>query len=140
MNTANPQGVAPATLPRVIHAALVGGCVLFALVIYFVVRPQRSDAIAPGMLYALLGAAVSAILVAFVVLKPRIPLKSTNESADLFWTRASAPALIAWSAVEGGALLSIVGYMLSGSPLALGTALAAIVALVAMHPGRIERA
>lgn len=96
--------------------------------------------VAPAILYALLGAAVSAIVLSFAVLKPRIPLKSTNESADLFWTRASAPALIAWSAVEGGALLSIVAYMLSGSPIALGTALAAIVALAAMHPGRIERA
>jgi hypothetical protein len=140
MNTSNPQGVAPSTVPRVIHAALVGGCVLFALVIYFVVRPQRSDAIEPGILYALLGAAVAAIVLAFAVLKPRIPLKSTNESADLFWTRASAPALIAWSVVEGGALLSIVAYMLSGSAIALGTALAAIAALAALHPGRIERA
>ena len=140
MATANEQGVTPATVTRLIHAALVGGCVLFALITYFLVRPQRQDTIPPNVLYVLLGAAVSALALSFAVLRKRVPLKSTNESSDLYWTRASAPALITWTVAEAGALLSIVAYMLSGSAIAMALAAGAILALIALHPGRLERA
>lgn len=125
---------------RLIHGALVTGCVIFAIVAHFVVLPDRVDKVPPNVIYALLGAAAVAVTLSFAVLRPRVPLKSTDESADLYWSRASAPALIAWSGAEGGALLSIVAYMLSGSPIAMGVAALAITALVALHPRMLERA
>jgi hypothetical protein len=140
MASANEQGVTPSTVPRLIHAALVGGCVMFALVTYFIVRPRRSDTIPPHVLYAILSAAVAALTLSFTVLRRRVPLKSTNESSDLYWTRAATPALITWTVVESSVLLSIVAYMLSGSPIATGLFALALVSLISLHPGRLERA
>jgi hypothetical protein len=139
MSTAQ-QGVGPATVSRMIHGALVTGCVLFVLVTHFLVLPNRADRLPPNVIYALLGGAALAVVLSFAVLRPRVPLKSTDESADLYWSRASVPALIAWSAAEAGALLSIVAYLLSGSGIALGASAFAIAALVALHPRALERA
>lgn len=139
MSTAQ-QGVGPATTSRMIHGALVTGCVLFVLVTHFLVLPNRADRVPLNVTYALLGAAALAVVLSFAVLRPRVPLKSTDESADLYWSRASAPALIAWSVAEAGALLSIVAYLLSGSGIAMGASALAIAALVGLHPRTFERA
>lgn len=138
--TTTQRRVGPASVSRMIHGALVTGCVLFVLVTHFLVLPNRTDRLPPNVIYALLGGAALAIALSFAVLRPRVPLRSTDESADLYWSRASAPALIAWSAAEGGALLSIVAYMLSGSGIAIGASVLSIAVLVALHPRTFERA
>jgi hypothetical protein len=116
------------------------GIVLFALVVHFVVRPARPDlaqlpatAIWGILAVSLLASAVS------VVLRRRVPAPNANEPSDLFWSKASQPALITWMPLEAGGLLGAVAYMLSGTPvawLAVGIALAGF---LAFRPASLER-
>ncbi len=138
--TTLPATTRPSTTARLIHAALALGVVLFALVVFFVVRPANVEAaemppVVAGVLLALSLAACALAL----VMRRRVPRRSTDESADLFWTRAAAPALLAWAPLEGGALLGVVAYMLTGTSAALGVAGIALAGLIAFNPARLER-
>ena len=128
------------TTMRVIHGAFVAGVVLFAIVVYAIVRPQWTSEPLPRVaVTTLLGVSLAASALSLLFLRARVPRRSTDESADLFWTRASVPALIAWAALEGAALLGIINYLLNGSTAALGTAAIALFGLIALYPGQFER-
>lgn len=137
---ATSQDVRPATTVRLIHASLVAGLILFAIVNYFLIRPQRTGSLPASAVAILLGLSLAASALSFLVLRGRVPQRSTDESADLYWTRASAPAIIAWAPLEGAALLALVAYMLAGSTASLVVAAIALLGLIALHPGRLERA
>jgi hypothetical protein len=127
-------------MARVIHAALAGGVLVFAIVAHFVLPPPVSDA--PGLpavvLYAVLGVALGACVLSFV-LRGRVPRRSPEESADLFWTRASQPALILWSVLEGAGLMCVVFYWLTRSPAAIAVMVLAVLLLIVLNPAQLEK-
>jgi hypothetical protein len=137
---AAPQTTArPSTTIRLIHGSFVVGIVLFAIIVHFVTRPTMADVtVTPIVIGVLLAVSLAASGLA-LVLRRRVPTRNTNESADLFWTTAATPALIAWAPLEGGALMGIVAYMLSGMPATLVVAGIALAGLIAFRPARFER-
>jgi hypothetical protein len=139
--TTGTTGARPATTARMIHASLAIGVVLFAIVNYFVVRPtMAAESVPPLVVNVLLGVSLAASALGVVVLRGRVPRRSTDESADLYWTRAMGPAIIGWAPLEGGALMSLVAYMLNGSVASLAVAGIALLGMIVLHPGHFERA
>lgn len=138
--TAPTATTRPATTARLIHASLTLGVIFFAIVVHFVVRPAREEsaALPPVVVNVLLGLSLAASALS-VVMRRRVPRRSTNESADLFWTMAAGPALVTWAPLEAGALLGIVAYMLAGTPAALGVAGIALAGLLVFNPAQLER-
>jgi hypothetical protein len=134
------QTAAPATTARLIHASLAAGVLLFGAGVYFALRPNLASAAAPpaALISALIGFSVVACASSLVMLR-RVPRRSTDESANLFWTRATTPALVTWALVEGGSLMAIVAYVLSGSVAALAVAGVGLAGLIALNPRYIER-
>jgi hypothetical protein len=130
----------PAKTVRLLHLALVTGVILFALISHFVLRQTMADSheVSPNLLRILLALAVLACA-ASLLLQRRIPRRQRDDSADLFWRTALAPALIMWSAIEMASLLSVYLYALTGSQAAIGIASIAVVLFVIQNPARLER-
>ena len=125
---------------RLIHGAQIAGLLLFVTVLYFVIRPQMADQTLPPIaLNAMLGVSVTATIVSLSLLRSRVPLKSTDETADLYWTRATGSALIVWVVLEGAALLAFVAYMFGGVMASLAAAAVALFGLVVTRPGYFEQ-
>ena len=131
----------PARTIRLIHASLITGVLLFALVAQFVMKPSMAapGAVAPPVFRALVALALAACA-ASLVLRRRIPRRSTVESAELFWATASTPALITWAVLEGACLVSILLYALTGTPGALVPAAVAVFMYFLYSPWRLDRA
>ena len=137
----NPQGAQPALVARLIHGSLVVGVVLFTAVSHFIMRPSMSaQPLPPLVLAGMLGVSLMASALAVLVLRPRVPQRSADESPNLYWSTAGAPAIVTWAVLEGAALLAVISYMLGASPVALGVAAIAVLGMIALHPGRLERA
>jgi cobalamin synthase len=124
---------------RMIHLSFPVGIVLFALVVHFLVRPATPDLpqLSTTLIWALIAVSIAASGLS-VILRRRVPERNTNESADLFWSKATQPALLTWMPLEAGGLLGVVAYMLSGTPvawLAVGIALAGF---IAFRPSSLE--
>lgn len=125
---------------RLIHLAMIGGVLLFAIVGHFVLRPALASSaeLSPVILRSVLGITLGACVVSFL-LRQRIPKRSTHESADLFWTTAAGPALITWGSVEAASLLAVFLYAWTGRAEALAVAAIAVVVLVAHNPAALEK-
>ena len=136
-----PQRAQPALVARMIHGSLIVGVVFLTVVSHFIMRPSMSAQPLPPMVFVgMLGASLLASALAILVFRPRVPERSADESPDLYWSTAGAPAIVTWSVLEGGAFLGIIPYMLGASPVALGVAAIAVVGMIALNPGRLERA
>ena len=119
---------------------MIVGVLLFALVSHFVLRPTMADAEAlpPVVLPALMALAVGACAVS-LLLRRRVPRRSTDESADLFWTKAATPALVTWAPLEAASLLSVFLYARTGSQPAIAVAAVALLQFVLLNPAYLER-
>lgn len=139
MTTSQPAPPTAKTI-RLIHASLITGTVLFAIVSEVWLRPAMADLgeFRPGLVRLLLGVAV-ALCAASLLFRGRVPRKSGDESADRFWSRASAPAMITWSLANGAGLISVLAYAKSGDIAAIVVAAIAMVLLAALNPGYFER-
>ena len=130
----------PAKTVRLIHASFIVGIVLFAIVTVLLIRPQRQDLSAPpNAIYALSGLSLALSALA-LFLRGRVPRRNTTDSADLFWQNAAQRALTFWAPFEAAGLLGVVGYMLSGSQLALGAGALGVLGLLVFNPWRLESA
>lgn len=139
--TAPQPAAATSKTIRVIHAALVTGVLLFGLVGHFVMRPSQAaeaSEFPAALLPGLLGVAL-AVCVLSLVLRRRIPRRSADESADLFWVAAVAPAMITWASLEAASILSIFLYVRTGSLSAIAVAALAVALFVVFNPANLER-
>lgn len=138
--TTRQTPVRPALTSRMIHASMTVGVVLFAIVAHLVIRPSFEDSPpAPVVLWVLLGLSLTAMAVAILVLRPRVPRRSREDSADLYWSSAATPALFLWIPLELAAIAALIAYMLFGTTSTLIVAAFAIAALVLHAPALIER-
>jgi hypothetical protein len=136
-----PQGAAPAAKTiRLIHAAMVTGVLLFAVVGHFFLRPAMANSgdLPPIMLRTLLGVALGACALS-LVLRRRVPQRSTDESVNLYWTTAATPALLTWAPLEGASLLAIFLYARTGAQTTIAVAAIAVLLFVALNPAYLER-
>ncbi len=138
--TAPQTPAPPAKTVRLVHAAMVFGVLLFAVVSHFVLRPSMASSgdLPPFMLRALLGVAFGACALS-LVLRPRIPRRASDESADLYWTRAARPALITWAPLEGASLVAVFLYARTGALITIAVAALAVLLFVALNPAYLER-
>jgi hypothetical protein len=139
--TATPQApAAPARAVRLIHTALVMGVLLFAVVVQFVLRPTLvgSTELPPLVVTVLVGSAFVACALS-LVFRQRVPRRSADESADLFWTRATAPAIRVWALLEGASLLAVYVYARTGAPAPVGVALVAVALFIVLNPAYLEK-
>ena len=86
--------------------------------------------------YAFSGIATVMVVVAFLVLKPRVPERTPGQSVDVYW---STPAIVAkvmlvWFVLEGGAMMGVLGYFMTGEAVAAGAALFGIAAFLLCGP------
>jgi hypothetical protein len=136
-----PQATAPpAKTVRLIHAAMIAGVLLFALVGHFLLKPALADSgdLPPIVPRALLGVSLGACALS-LLLRRRVPHRSIDESADLFWTTATVPALLTWAPLEGASLLALFAYARTGALLAIPVAAVAILIFVLLNPAYLER-
>jgi hypothetical protein len=134
------QGAGAAMTIRLIHGSFIMGIVLFAAVVQFLLKPAGNlPALPSNVLNALLGASVGVSILGLLLLRRRIPKRSTADSADLFWSTATAPLIIAMAPLEAGALLAIVAYMCGAPIIALGAAGIAILGMLSLYPGFFDR-
>lgn len=140
--TRDTPGTAQAV--RIIHAALVAGVMLAGGTFAFMVRarghaPQGGETL--GIVLPAVG--IGLLLVSATVLRRRVPERSAQQSSDGYWSVVEnrGAAIVLWAVTEGAALVSLVGYFLSGAPAAAATvAVIALAALILYRPSRLERA
>ena len=138
-----PQAIAaPARTMRLIHAAMITGVLLFALVVHFVMRPTMTTpngAWSPAMARTLLGVALGACAVA-LLLRRRVPRRSAGESADVYWSSPARPAaMLMWAPLEGASLASIVVYLNTGAQSAIAVGAIAVVLFIVLNPAALEK-
>ena len=136
-----PRAAAPtAKTIRAMHGAMISGVVLFGFVAHFVMRRNATDfGDMPPSIVPLLPAVAIVACIAGLVLYMRVPRRSSDESADLFWRRAASPALITWAALEAAGLIGVFLYGTTGSISAIGIAAVAVVISIILKPGYLER-
>ena len=139
-----PQAIAaPARTMRLIHAAMITGVVLFALVAHFVMRPTMTtpnDTWSPAMVRTFLGVALGLCAVA-LLLRRRVPRRSAGTSADAYWSSEARPAaMLMYGPLEAASLGSIVAYMNTGAPAAVAVGAIAVVLFITLNPASLERA
>jgi hypothetical protein len=136
-----PQTRVPAAkMSRLLYASMIAGVLLFALVAHFVMRPA---AVGPGLFppavaQSLLGVALALCALSFV-LRRRVPRRSNDESADLYWTRAQTNALTTWAVAQAAGLISVLVYSQTGSASAVGVGAIALACYFLHTPTSLER-
>ena len=123
---------------RLIHGALVTGVLLFAIVGHFVLRPISADSglLAPAN-RVLLGLSLGACVLS-LLLRGRVPKRSSDESADLFWSVAGPYAMRVWAALEAASLLAVLVYTRTRSISAVAVAAVALTLFIVLNPGYFE--
>jgi len=139
-----PQAIpAPARTMRLIHAALITGVPLFALVAHFVMRPTMTTPngmSSPAVVRTMLGVALGACAVA-LLLRRRVPRRSAGDSPDAYWSSAARPAAMQmWAALEAASFTSIVLYANTGAAGAVAVGAIAVVLFIVLNPASIEKA
>jgi hypothetical protein len=131
---------APGTTIRLLHGSFITGIILFFLIIELLIKRVGGErAFPPELTPVLIGVSFAASALSALWLRTRIPRRNTDESADLFWTNATQPAMIAWAPFEGAALAGLMAYMATFSPLALGAAAVGLLGLIVLNPWFLER-
>ncbi len=132
--------IAPARTTRFIHAAMFAGVVLLGLVTHLLKAKVPATATPlPAVLVNLLPGFSLAVCVAALFLRRSVPRRASDESADLFWSRAMAPALVMWALLEGAGLLDVIVYWQNGSETALALAVVVGTVFVVLNPAMLER-
>jgi hypothetical protein len=128
---------------RVMHFALVVGVLLAGGVFVFLVQFNQFPPNATPTVGTIL-AVGSIALVAFaaVLLRRRIPERGVDATPDSYWSMPEhrGAAIVLWAVTEGAALLSLLGYLLTGAPAPGITAGIAVAALIMFRPSNLEGA
>jgi hypothetical protein len=131
-----------ARVMRIIHAALLAGCtgagIVLSIVRVKVPLPPFTGA--PILGYAMSGVALLILAVAALGVRPRVPERRPDQTAEAFW---SVPAtrltlIFLWAGVEGAGIIGWVGYFVTGSLAGAVTGVIALLTLYAFRPARIE--
>lgn len=137
-SSGGPSPTAPDPVPpiRLIHASLPVG-VLLLLAVTLALRPAPAVAPDSAVPFVLLAAGAAALIMA-LVLRGRLGARNTAEPAAAWWQANLTPAIIVWSLIEGGAMLGVVGYWVTGRPALLALPAAGLVLFLLTAPSRLE--
>lgn len=133
----------PTRAIRLMHAALMLGPVLAAVVFTIVRRARPLPALPQGSVISLAVtlAAIGLIAVALTVLRPGIPEQAPEQSTDAFWGDGGVRirALTMWAVIEGATLCAAMGYLLTGATAPALALVLGIITLWMLRPARFER-
>jgi hypothetical protein len=118
---------------------LVTGVLLFAIVGHFTLKQTSPDSagLAPAN-RVLLGLSLAACVLS-LLLRGRVPKRSSDESADFFWSVAGPYVMRVWGALEAASLLSVLVYTRTRSISAVAVAAVALLLFIVLNPGYFER-
>jgi hypothetical protein len=138
--TAPRANAPPGRIIFLLHASQVIGVVLLAVVGRVVLRAQyvASPPLPDVVLNAVLAASLAAIALAFVV-RTRVPKRVSDESADLFWKRATSMAIVTWGILEVAGMLAIFAYVRAGSQTGAALTAAAVLAMLLLNPAYLGK-
>lgn len=129
----SPQSV------RMIHAPMVLGVIMFAIVARFAFVPRvRPGGGLVSLLPVLIGVSLAGCVLG-ILLSYRVPRALNGESGQSFWMRAWRNAIISWALLEGAALLAVVVYSQTASRAAIAVAVLIIIVFALLNPGYFER-
>lgn len=112
--------------PQLLHRFLGIGATALALV--FLGMNSMSgpllmpdDDFLPTLAYTLTGIAALVMGVALVVRKPKVPERRPGETVEAYWKRPEVGVAVfgVWFLMEGAAMLTTIGYALTGHPVVL---------------------
>lgn len=134
----------PRRAARVIHLALLGGLALISAVFLILglaldVAPlirEGEDVAIIG--YVLAGVGLMPIILSMLVLRPRVPARSSGQSEAEFWQGALRAALPVWTLAEAGGMIAAVGALLTGLWAPMVVVAVALTCLGVTGPGRFE--
>ena len=128
---------------QVLHTVLLGGLLIVAAVFAGILREQGravlpADGTATIIAYALTGLALIALIVATLVLRPRIAPRGSTP-ANEYWSTPvhRTAALLLWMVTEAAGWIGGMGYLLTGNPVPAAVGALAIASLVLQSPGRL---
>jgi hypothetical protein len=127
---------------RVVHGAITGGLTTIGVLSVVLVRllsgPVLESVAGVGMGLGLAGLAL--VLYAVAVFRQSVVPRRGQQPIEEYWNGESsrAPALRLWVLLEGGGMLSTVGYVFSGSVLPGAVAVLAVAALLGFRPAHFE--
>jgi len=126
---------------RILHAALAIGLSVVAATFVLVLRslgPLLTTT--PLIGYATVGLGLANLAVVVGFFRPRIPQRPVDQLPDEYWatTEARAAVIVIWAMIEGAGLISLVGYLLTGSVVPAAVAALAIVTLIVLRPALLE--
>ena len=126
---------------RIIHLSLVLGLVIVAGVFYILrQRTGLTFGFGPSLGMIMAGIGLVNLTIALGFLTPRFPERPADQAPDDYWapSETRGAAIILWALVEAAAILSWLGYLLTGSRVAAAVGLLAILALSLLRPARFE--
>ena len=139
------QTTAPQNVP-LMHRFLGFGLVLIAVAAVVakssgVVSTPPPDDVTQMLAYVFSGIAVVLAVVAFLFFKPRVPARKPGQTVDAYWSTpaVAAKAMLVWFVLEGGALMGVLGYFLTGEVIAAGAALFGVAAFWLCGPNVFAR-
>ncbi len=88
--------------------------------------------------YILAFAGLIPIVLAVLVLKPRVPDRAPGQSDAAFWQVAIYPTIPVWALFEGAGILGAVGALLTGLWAPAAVVVISLACLLLMGPGHFE--
>ena len=136
-----PPAVQSARILRLIHGSMVAGLLVMTAALYAVRRVASSHALSvPIVAPVLAGVGLVLLAVAATIMRPRIPPRRGDQSADEYWSglETRTAAILLWAIAEGAGLVGCVGYFLTGATAPAVTVFLALVLLTFFRPSRLE--
>lgn len=131
---------------RVLHRALLGGLLMISAAFLFIAlglhdAPLMTAGDTTSMTgYVLAACGIMPIILGLLILKPRVPMRSSGQDAAAFWRVALGPVISVWAVVEGAGIIGAVGALLAGSLASALTVAIALGCLIVFGPSHFENA
>jgi hypothetical protein len=128
---------------RLLHAALLAGLIVIAIV-FFVVLGLSGPVLAasrsaPAVAYGFTAAGLAGLIVSSLVLRPRLLPPGSGRPPAEYWSEPAArtAALLLWVITEGAGALAWIGHLLTGNPIPAAMAILATASLWLQSPDRL---
>ena len=129
---------------RVIHRVLLGGLLLISILFMVIALDLHGLPLVPAgdtadvVGYVLAACAIMTNMLALIILRRRVPLRSSSRDDKSFWPVAFGPVISLWVVIEGSGIIGAVGWLLTGSLASMLAVVFAISCLGVLRPSHFE--
>jgi hypothetical protein len=143
MTAQSPPPLGPRKVASLFHLIMVLGPLATGAAFGFVIFMQGPLLrVAPpvGIAWGLPAVALVVVLFALFVTKGQVPRPTAGQTPDAYWGDVTTLARVRlfWILLEGPAIISLVGSLLTGSPAAMAMVVVAFALIVIHSPGHFE--